>query len=311
MKISLNRLHIAVAIAVVALVVVALPATSFAATSDYWPPYPTPYGSSYGCYHVVHYGDTMSSVAGYYGTSVYGLMQMNGMYYHTYVYPGMVMHVPCAPAGYPHPVPYSYPNPYSHPYTYPTQCVTTVYTVQPGDTLYGIARRYGVSPYTLAYTNRLYNPNLIYAWMPMVIPCSMGYSYPSQPYPPHGYPPQPYPTQIYPVPYPTAISPTPAPITTPPPTGQVMVVMRNIAFNPPGITIRVGQTVVWQNQDTAPHTTTSGTCPGGVCTPMPGWDSGTLNPGQSFSHTFTTAGTFPYFCRIHGAMMQGSVVVMP
>ena len=289
MKLKLSRLHVAFAVAVVALVVVALPATSFAATSDYWPPYPTHYGSSYGCYHM---------------------------------YGGMAMYVPCAPAPYRYPVPYSYSNPYSHPYTYPTQCVTTVYTVQPGDTLYGIARRYGVSPYTLAYTNRLYNPNLIYAWMPLVIPCSTGYGYPSQPYPPQGYPPQsyppqPYPTQIYPVPYPTTVymtpvpMATPGPMATPPATGQVMVVMRNISFNPPSITIRVGQTVVWRNDDTVPHTTTSGTCPGGVCTPMPGWDSGTLNPGNSFSHTFSTAGTFPYFCRIHGAMMQGSVVVMP
>lgn len=289
MKFSLSRLHLAVAIAVVAFVVAALPATSFAETSDHWPPYPT----HYGCYHV---------------------------------YAGMMMYVPCMPSGYPHPVPYSYTNPYSHPYmypntysnpyTYPTQCITTVYTVQPGDTLYGIARRYGVNPYTLAYTNRLYNPNLIYAWMPLVIPCSTGYGYPSQPYPPQSYPPQsyppmPYPTQIYPVPYPTMIYPTPIPMATPPATGQVMVVMRNIAFNPPSITIHVGQTVVWRNDDSVPHTSTSGTCPGGVCTAMPGWDSGTLNHGQSFSHTFTTAGTFPYFCRIHGAMMQGSVTVTP
>ena len=90
-----------------------------------------------------------------------------------------------------------------------------------------------------------------------------------------------------------------------------MVVMRNIAFTPATITIHVGQQVMWRNDDSAPHTTTSGSCSGNVCTPMPGWDSGTLNRGQSFSHTFNTAGTFTYYCRIHGAMMQGSVVVMP
>ena len=90
-----------------------------------------------------------------------------------------------------------------------------------------------------------------------------------------------------------------------------MVVMRNIAFNPATITVRVGQTVVWRNDDSAPHTTTSGTCPGGACSPMPGWDSGTLDPGQSFSHVFSTSGTFPYYSRIHGAMMQGMVVVTP
>jgi len=80
-------------------------------------------------------------------------------------------------------------------------------------------------------------------------------------------------------------------------------------FNPGTITVRVGQQVVWVNNDSAPHTTTSGSCPGGTCTPTPGWDSGTLNSGQSFAFTFTTAGTFNYFCRIHGASMQGTVVV--
>jgi plastocyanin len=90
-----------------------------------------------------------------------------------------------------------------------------------------------------------------------------------------------------------------------------MVVMQNIAFSPATITIHVGQTVTWRNDDLAQHTTTSGSCSGNACSPMPGWDSGVLNRGQSFSHTFNTAGTFSYYCRIHGAMMQGSVVVMP
>jgi plastocyanin len=33
--------------------------------------------------------------------------------------------------------------------------------------------------------------------------------------------------------------------------------------------------------------------------------------GGSFSHTFTSAGSFPYFCMIHGSMMTGMVVVNP
>ena len=88
-----------------------------------------------------------------------------------------------------------------------------------------------------------------------------------------------------------------------------MVNIQNFMFNPGTITVRVGQQVVWVNNDSAPHTSTSGSCSGGTCTPAPGWDSGTLNPGQSFAFTFTTAGTFTYFCRIHGASMQGTVVV--
>ncbi len=101
-----------------------------------------------------------------------------------------------------------------------------------------------------------------------------------------------------------------APMPMPAPqAGQGTVTIQGFAFNPGTITVRVGQQVVWVNRDSAPHTSTSGSCSGGTCTPAPGWDSGTLNPGQSFAFTFTSAGTFSYFCRIHGASMQGTVVV--
>ncbi len=296
MKIRLSRLRIAFAMAIAALAISLFPATSYAAAFDYWPPYPAPYpgyGSSYGCVHGVRFGETLNGIARRYGTSVYSLMQANGIQNPNFIYAGMPLRVPCAPIG----------NPY--PTTYSNRCVAAVYPVQFGDNLYRIGWRYGVNANMLAYYNGLSNPNLIYAGMRLVIPCSMGY--PRQPYPAPIYPSQPYPTPVYPPP-PYA---TPMPMPTPPGSGQVMVVMRNIAFDPAMTTIHVGQTVIWRNDDAAPHTTTSGSCPGGACTPMPGWDSGTLNPGQSFSHQFTTTGTFPYYCRIHGAMMQGTIVVMP
>ena len=211
-------------------------------------------------------------------------------------------------------------NPYST--GYPSSCIRSLYFVRPGDNLFRIGLRFGVSPLRLAFFNGLRNPNLIFAGMRLAIPCSRasapGYSpyvMPgSSPYAMPGYSPYRVPGySSYMMPgympnpmsgYPPAPSPSPVP-------GQGMVVMRNIAFSPATITIHVGQRVVWRNDDSAPHTTTSGSCSGNVCTPMPGWDSGTLNQGQSFSHTFNAAGTFTYYCRIHGAMMQGSVVVMP
>ncbi|HUK36630.1 MAG TPA: cupredoxin domain-containing protein, partial [Vicinamibacterales bacterium] len=58
-------------------------------------------------------------------------------------------------------------------------------------------------------------------------------------------------------------------------------------------------TVVWQNNDTVAHTSTSNTN---------GWNSGTLQPGQSFGFTFTSPGTFPYHCTIHQNMV-GTVTV--
>lgn len=164
-------------------------------------------------------------------------------------------------------------------------CVRAVHVVQFGEDLFRIALRYNLSWSAVAAFNNLSNPNLIFAGMSLAIPCSGSYA--------PGYPPA-YPT-------PTAV----------PGSGSVTVVMSNLAFNPANTTVHVGQMVMWVNNDTVPHTTTSGTCSGNVCTPMAGWDSGTLNPGQSFSHTFNTAGTFTYYCRIHGAMMQGTVTVTP
>ncbi len=69
---------------------------------------------------------------------------------------------------------------------------------------------------------------------------------------------------------------------------------------PATTTINVGEMVTWTNNHTGvPHTVTAD---GGA------FGSGTLSTGQSFSHTFSAAGTFAYHCTIHPAM-TGSVVV--
>ena len=71
-------------------------------------------------------------------------------------------------------------------------------------------------------------------------------------------------------------------------------------------TIHVGDTVRWV-WISGFHSTTSGTC-AGACTPDGKWDSG-VGSGMQFSHTFTQAGQFPYFCQTHQSLMQGMVVV--
>ncbi len=76
----------------------------------------------------------------------------------------------------------------------------------------------------------------------------------------------------------------------------------NIAFVPATVNIAVGDTVTWTNNETSaiPHTVTSDTAGQ--------FDSGLFNPGQTFSHTFTSAGTFTYHCNVHPSML-GSVIV--
>lgn len=80
--------------------------------------------------------------------------------------------------------------------------------------------------------------------------------------------------------------------------------MKNIQFNPQQISISQGTTVTWTNQETnIQHTTTSDSKTGSET-----WDSGILQPGQSFNHTFTHPGTYSYHCTVH-PMMTASVQV--
>jgi plastocyanin len=71
-------------------------------------------------------------------------------------------------------------------------------------------------------------------------------------------------------------------------------------------TIPAGTTIEWV-WVSGVHSTTSGTC-AATCTPDGLWDSG-AGSGMRFTRTFSQPGTFPYFCTVHGAMMQGTIVV--
>ena len=75
------------------------------------------------------------------------------------------------------------------------------------------------------------------------------------------------------------------------------------SFSPQNLTIVEGDIVTWTNNHDRNHTTTS--ADGGI-----EWDSGAFGPGQSFSHTFTTAGDYAYLCTIHPSM-TGNITVEP
>jgi plastocyanin len=82
------------------------------------------------------------------------------------------------------------------------------------------------------------------------------------------------------------------------------------AYDPNPININVGDTVIWTNRDSQPHTVTSGIPsegPDGKFDSSPNF-SPLWNPGQTFSHTFTEAGEFPYYCGLHPNMV-GTVIV--
>lgn len=73
-------------------------------------------------------------------------------------------------------------------------------------------------------------------------------------------------------------------------------------------TITAGDTVVWDNVS-GTHTVTECNSDFSVCPPAGGFDSGFLGPGDTFTHTFEAAGTFPYWCALHPIEMRGRIIV--
>ena len=73
----------------------------------------------------------------------------------------------------------------------------------------------------------------------------------------------------------------------------------NFSFGPAELTVRVGTTVKWTNRDDIPHT---------VVSTDKVFKSKVLDTDETFSFTFSAAGTYPYFCSIH-PKMTGKVVV--
>jgi len=79
------------------------------------------------------------------------------------------------------------------------------------------------------------------------------------------------------------------------------VSIKNFSFNTNEITVFLGDTVTWKNNDSVAHSSTSTTAI---------WDSGQLAGGESYSFTFTQLGEFPYYCSLHHDM-RGKVIVVP
>lgn len=79
----------------------------------------------------------------------------------------------------------------------------------------------------------------------------------------------------------------------------VEVSIEDFGYRPATIMIPVGTTVRWTNNDPVQHTVTDS---------KGAFDSGILEPGQSFERNFDVPGTFSYFCTIH-PQMQGTVIV--
>lgn len=102
---------------------------------------------------------------------------------------------------------------------------------------------------------------------------------------------------------------TPGPTEEPGGGGLVVDMTDTLRFEPKTLTIKVGETVTWKNVGQQPHTVTADD--------GKAFDSGIgrskwIPFGQTFAFTFGTAGTYPYYCFVHGTPgnnMIGTIVV--
>jgi plastocyanin len=78
-----------------------------------------------------------------------------------------------------------------------------------------------------------------------------------------------------------------------------VVTIDNFTFAPPALTIAVGTTVKWLNRDDIPHT---------VVEKNKSFRSKALDTDDSYSYTFSTPGTFDYFCSLHPHMVAQVIV---
>lgn len=91
----------------------------------------------------------------------------------------------------------------------------------------------------------------------------------------------------------------------------VTVRMQNDQFLPQNVTVRVGQTIHWVNDDDELHTVTSGMSSN--LADMPGQLFDAQTPaGGTFDFTPSGVGNIPFFCRIHELLgMRGTITVTP
>ena len=127
--------------------------------------------------HVVRWGENLTSIAARYGTTIQAILHANGLPNANRIYAGQRLVIPTA----------------APPQAPPASCGQT-YTVRYGDTLSGIALRFGVSMNAILRANRVVNPHRIYPGQVLSIPCG------AQPAPPHVQPPQHVPPRPRPAP---------------------------------------------------------------------------------------------------------------
>ncbi|USX11136.1 cupredoxin domain-containing protein (plasmid) [Paraburkholderia fungorum] len=82
-----------------------------------------------------------------------------------------------------------------------------------------------------------------------------------------------------------------------------VIVIEQMRFNPPVLTVHRGDRVMWVNKDLFPHTATATA----TATPT-AFDSHEIQPDASWSYVALQAGSYPYLCTLH-TTMRGTLIV--
>ena len=104
-------------------------------------------------YYIVKSGDTLSSIANIYNTTVQQIVEINGISNPNLIFPGQRLRIPVGS--------------YS---TEPNEMGHIVYTVRRGDNLWNISRKYGTTVQEIVQLNNISNPNLIFPGQRLKIP---------------------------------------------------------------------------------------------------------------------------------------------
>ena len=100
------------------------------------------------------------------------------------------------------------------------------------------------------------------------------------------------------------------------PTAAAVTMSDALRFEPATLTVAKGATVTWRNTSSMMHTVTDDPAKAvnkADAALPPGaqpWDSGNIDPGQMFQHTFDTPGTYKYFCTPHEAAGMVATIVV-